>query len=115
MMYVQAWSTHHFACLVGYGASAVVPYGAFDAVINWHGQKRIQNGMIRGDQPMISADKAMYNFRKAIDKGLLKIMSKMGISLLTSYHGAQVGLYIYVCISLYVYYYIYTYICIYMY
>ncbi len=79
---------------MGYGASAVVPYGAFDAVINWHGQKRIQNGMIRGDQPMISVDKAMYNFRKAIDKGLLKIMSKMGISLLTSYHGAQVGLFL---------------------
>jgi glutamate synthase (ferredoxin) len=87
---------------VGYGASAVVPYGAFDAVINWHGQKRIQNGMIRGDQPMISVDKAMYNFRKAIDKGLLKIMSKMGISLLTSYHGAQVGLFLHTYICMYI-------------
>ena len=86
----QAWSTHHFACLVGYGASAVVPYAAFDAVINWHGLKRIQLGMERGDQPKISADKAMVNYRKAIDKGLLKILSKMGISLLTSYHGAQI-------------------------
>lgn len=86
----QAWSTHHFACLVGYGASAVVPYAAFDAVINWHSLKRIQLGMERGDQPKISADKAMVNYRKAIDKGLLKILSKMGISLLTSYHGAQI-------------------------
>lgn len=86
----QAWSTHHFACLVGYGASAIVPYAAFDAVISWHGMKRIQLGMERGDQPKISADKAMTNYRKAIDKGLLKILSKMGISLLTSYHGAQI-------------------------
>ena len=86
----QAWSTHHFACLVGYGASAIIPYAAYDAVINWHTQKRIQLGMERGDQPKISADKAMTNYRKAIDKGLLKIMSKMGISLLTSYHGGQI-------------------------
>lgn len=52
--------------------------------------KRVQLGMERGDTPKISADQAMYNYRKAIDKGLLKILSKMGISLLTSYHGAQI-------------------------
>jgi len=34
----QAWSTHHIACLIGYGASAIVPYAAYDAVLNWHGQ-----------------------------------------------------------------------------
>ena len=38
----QVWSTHHFACLIGYGASAIIPYIAYDAVINWHGQKRNQ-------------------------------------------------------------------------
>ena len=43
-----------------------------------------------GDIPKISAAKAMVNYRKAADKGLLKILSKMGISLLTSYHGAQI-------------------------
>ena len=86
----QAWSTHHFACLVGYGASAVVPYAAYDAVVNWHSLKRNQLAMERGDIPKISAAKAMTNYRKAIDKGLLKILSKMGISLLSSYHGAQI-------------------------
>lgn len=86
----QAWSTHHIACLVGYGASAVVPYAAYDAVINWHSQKRNQLAMDRGDIPKMTAAKAIANYRKAIDKGLLKILSKMGISLLTSYHGAQI-------------------------
>merc|ERR1711988_1828245 len=75
---------------VGYGASAVVPYAAYNAVINWHSQKRVQNSMERGDVPKISATKALSNYRKALDKGLLKILSKMGISLLTSYHGAQI-------------------------
>ena len=86
----QAWSTHHFACLIGFGASAVVPYGAFAAIVNWHGQKRNQLAMGRGDLSKVSAADAMYNFRKSIDKGLLKILSKMGISLLTSYQGAQI-------------------------
>ena len=49
----QAWSTHHFACLVGYGASAVVPYAAFDAVVNWHSVKRNQLAMERGDIPKV--------------------------------------------------------------
>jgi glutamate synthase (ferredoxin) len=86
----QAWSTHHFACLVGYGASAVVPYAAYDAVINWHGQKRNQNAMAKGDLPKLSLEQSLANYRKALDKGLLKILSKMGISLLSSYHGAQI-------------------------
>merc|ERR1711988_2044333 len=75
---------------VGYGASAVVPYAAYNAVINWHSQKRVQNSMERGDTQKISATKALSNYRKALDKGILKILSKMGISLLTSYHGAQI-------------------------
>lgn len=86
----QAWVTHHFACLVGFGASAVVPYAAYDAVLNWHGQKRNQNAMERGDIPKLSVEAALKNYRKSVDKGLLKILSKMGISLLTSYQGAQI-------------------------
>lgn len=46
--------------------------------------------MERGDLPKLSASKALNNYRKALEKGLLKILSKMGISLLTSYHGAQI-------------------------
>ena len=86
----QAWATHHLACLVGYGASAVVPYAAYDAVINWHSQKRSQNAMLRGEFPTITAQDALRNYRKALEKGLNKILSKMGISLLTSYQGAQI-------------------------
>ncbi len=86
----QAWSTHHVACLVGYGASAVVPYLAYDTVIYWHAQKRNQVAMSRGSLPAITVEKALYNYRKSVEKGLLKILSKMGISLLSSYHGAQI-------------------------
>jgi glutamate synthase (ferredoxin) len=86
----SAWNTHHVATLVGYGASAVVPYAAYDAVINWHGQTRNQNAMKSGKMPHISVSQALTNYRKAMDKGLLKILSKMGISLLSSYHGAQI-------------------------
>lgn len=86
----SAWSTHHMACLIGFGASAVLPYAAYDAVINWHGQKRNQLAIDRGDLPKLSVSKALANYKKSLDKGLLKILSKMGISLLTSYHGAQI-------------------------
>jgi glutamate synthase (ferredoxin) len=86
----SAWNTHHIACLVGYGASAVVPYAAYASVINWHGQTRIQNAMKSGKMPQVSVTQALTNYRNAMDKGLLKILSKMGISLLSSYHGAQI-------------------------
>lgn len=86
----QAWSTHHLACLVGFGASAVLPYAAYDSVLNWHAQKRTQIAIKKGELPALSASKALYNYRKAMDKGLLKVLSKMGISLLTSYHGSQI-------------------------
>eukprot|EP01041_Mallomonas_annulata_P004704 gene4704-9324_t len=86
----QAWSTHHLACLVGFGASAVLPYAAYDAVLNWHSQKRTQISMSKGDFPQLSPNDALKNYRKAMDKGLLKVLSKMGISLLTSYHGSQI-------------------------
>ena len=86
----QAWSTHHVACLVGYGASAVMPYAAYESILNWHAQKRTQNAMARGDIPRLSPNDALNNYRTALDKGVLKIMSKIGISLLSSYHGAQI-------------------------
>ena len=71
---------HHFACLVGFGASVINPYAAF-AVIS----DQCQKGKIKHDYV-----KARENFIKSIDAGLLKIMSKMGISTLRSYHGAQI-------------------------
>ena len=86
----QAWSTHHFACLVGYGASAVCPYLAIEGVRHWWSAPRTQKLMETGKLGQISLIGAQENFRKSIQDGLLKILSKMGISLLPSYHGAQI-------------------------
>ena len=72
---------HHFAALIGYGASAVNPYLALESVAGL-----VAAGEIK-DLPL---EKALTNYRKAIEQGLLKIMSKMGISTITSYHGAQI-------------------------
>jgi glutamate synthase (ferredoxin) len=86
----SAWSTHHFACLVGYGANAVHPYLAYETVKQWHGQERTQKQMAAGRLATSTIEQAQSNYRKAIEAGLLKILSKMGISLLTSYAGAQI-------------------------
>jgi len=72
----------HFALLIGYGASAINPYLAIESL---HDLKR--RGLLPGN---VSADYAEKNFIKAINKGLLKTFSKMGISTLQSYRGAQV-------------------------
>jgi glutamate synthase (ferredoxin) len=86
----QCWSTHHFACLIGYGASAVCPYLALEVVRQWWSDSRTQTLMERGKINNISLTGAQSNYRKAIEDGLHKILSKMGISLLASYNGAQI-------------------------
>lgn len=86
----SAWSTHHFACLVGYGANAVHPYLAFETVKQWHGSEKVQKQMEAGKVKQTTAAEAQENYRTAVENGLLKILSKMGISLLTSYQGAQI-------------------------
>ncbi len=71
---------HHFAVLIGYGASAVFPYLAYDCVCH----------MIDNDEfNETTASHAVQTYRKGINKGLYKILSKMGISTITSYRGAQ--------------------------
>lgn len=74
-----AREVHHFAVLAGYGAEAVHPYLAMETLADMHKD-------LGGD---LSADKAIYNYVKAIGKGLSKIMSKMGVSTYMSYCGAQ--------------------------
>ena len=74
-----AREVHHFAVLAGYGAEAVHPYLALETLVDMHKD-------LSGD---LSADKAIYNYVKAIGKGLSKIMSKMGVSTYMSYCGAQ--------------------------
>ena len=73
--------THHFAVLLGYGIGAINPYLAFDS-LNDLIQKRYL--------PQMNQSEAVENFIKAANKGLVKIMSKMGISTIQSYCGAQV-------------------------
>jgi glutamate synthase domain-containing protein 2/glutamate synthase domain-containing protein 1/glutamate synthase domain-containing protein 3 len=72
----------HFALLIGYGASAINPYLAIETVHDLQRRGMLPEG--------ITAEQAEKNFIKAIDKGLLKTFSKMGISTLQSYRGAQV-------------------------
>ncbi|MFZ5649628.1 MAG: glutamate synthase large subunit [Bacillota bacterium] len=72
---------HHFAVLIGYGASAVNPYLAFESL-----EDMIRNGMLTG----ITYEKALKNYVKAATKGVVKVMSKIGISAVQSYHGAQI-------------------------
>lgn len=86
----QCWSTHHFACLIGFGASAVCPYLALETVRHWWADGKTQSLMERGRIASLTVEEAQKNYRKATEAGLLKILSKMGISLLTSYHGAQI-------------------------
>jgi len=76
----EAREVHHFACLLGYGAGAVAPYLAYDCV-----RQMAADGQFKD----AGADEAIDRYIKAINKGLLKIMSKMGISTLQSYRGAQ--------------------------
>nr|QCI04553.1 glutamate synthase [Apoglossum ruscifolium] len=86
----QCWNTHHFACLIGYGASAICPYLAFLTVRKWWNNARTKKFMSNGKLPILNIEQSQDNYRIAIEKGLLKILSKMGISLLSSYHGAQI-------------------------
>ena len=85
-----AWSTHHFACLVGYGANAVHPYLAFETVKQWHGSAKTQKMMAAGKVKEATVGQAQENYRVSVENGLLKILSKIGISLLSSYSGAQI-------------------------
>ncbi|MGH7753150.1 MAG: glutamate synthase large subunit, partial [Gemmatimonadales bacterium] len=68
----DAWDVHHVASLIGFGAEAVHPWLALQAV------------------QVVASDQGCQQYRSAAEKGLLKVMSKMGISTLASYHGAQI-------------------------
>ncbi len=78
----EALEVHDFALLLGYGASAINPYLAFETVEDMRLNNQLNSELTR--------DKARKNYMKAIDKGLLKILSKMGISTIQSYIGAQI-------------------------
>ncbi|MGI4874829.1 MAG: glutamate synthase large subunit [Janthinobacterium lividum] len=77
----DVWEVHHFACLLGFGATAINPYLALATL-----QTRHAAGLLG---PELPAEKLAANYVKAVCDGLLKIFSKLGISTLQSYHGAQ--------------------------
>jgi glutamate synthase (NADPH/NADH) large chain len=79
----SARETHHFALLAGYGAEAVHPYLAMETLAEI-------SHSFPSDGKMSAADLAIYNYTKAVGKGLMKVMSKMGISTYMSYCGAQI-------------------------
>jgi len=77
----EAREVHHMCCLLGYGAGAINPWLAFESIDDLR-----REGMISG----IDHDKAVGNYIKALNKGIVKVMSKMGISTVQSYRGAQI-------------------------
>ncbi|MEM7137554.1 MAG: glutamate synthase large subunit [Myxococcota bacterium] len=80
----EAREVHHHCCLVGYGADAINPYLAFEAL--WHERRRDKLDA----ETFPDDDSIVTGYRKAVAKGMLKVFAKMGISTLQSYKGAQI-------------------------
>ncbi|MFZ4693861.1 MAG: glutamate synthase large subunit [Verrucomicrobiia bacterium] len=78
----EAREAHHFCLLIGYGAGAVNPWLAFESLARLH-----REGFL---PPELAAEQAVKNFIKAANKAILKVASKMGISTVQSYRGAQI-------------------------
>ncbi len=74
------WDTHQAALLIGYGANAVHPYLALATASNFAGARGLET---------LTAAEAQHHYRTALEKGLLKIMARMGLSVMENYHGAQ--------------------------
>ena len=75
------WDIHHYAALLGYGTAAIFPYLAYATVARLVETKELRE---------LDAATALHQYKKSVEDGILKIMSKMGISLLASYRGAQI-------------------------
>jgi glutamate synthase (NADPH/NADH) large chain len=78
----DVWEVHHFACLLAFGATAINPYLALASIRNL----KVNGGI----QSEFTWEELRYNYIKAVCDGLLKVFSKMGISTLQSYQGAQI-------------------------
>ncbi len=78
----DVWEVHHFACLIGFGATAINPYLALSSIRDMKLTGRFQTDM--------DVSQLKKNYIKAVNDGLLKVFSKMGISTLQSYQGAQI-------------------------
>lgn len=78
----DVWEVHHFACLIAFGATAINPYLALSSIRDMKLSDKLQTAL--------DADQLKKNYIKAVNEGLLKVFSKMGISTLQSYQGAQI-------------------------
>ena len=78
----DVWEVHHFACLIGFGATAINPYLALSSIRDMKEMGKLQTDL--------TEEQLKKNYVKAINDGLLKVFSKMGISTLQSYQGAQI-------------------------
>lgn len=78
----DVWEVHHFACLLGFGATAINPYLALSSIRDMKETGKIET--------TLSEEELKKNYIKAVNDGLLKVFSKMGISTLQSYQGAQI-------------------------
>lgn len=78
----DVWEVHHFACLIGFGATAINPYLALSSIRDMRETGKLQTSL--------TEDELKKNYIKAVNDGLLKVFSKMGISTLQSYQGAQI-------------------------
>src|SRR5678810_1100887 len=78
----DVWEVHHFACLIGFGATAINPYLALSSIRDMKETTRLQTEL--------TDEELKKNYIKAVNEGLLKVFSKMGISTLQSYQCAQI-------------------------
>ena len=78
----DVWEVHHFACLIGFGATAINPYLALSSIRDLRETGKLIS--------QLTDEELKKNYIKAVDDGLLKVFSKMGISTLQSYQGAQI-------------------------
>ena len=78
----DVWEVHHFACLIGFGATAINPYLALSTIRDLKITDKLETNL--------DAEQLKKNYIKAVNDGLLKVFSKMGISTLQSYQGAQI-------------------------
>jgi glutamate synthase (NADPH/NADH) large chain len=78
----DVWEVHHFACLIGFGATAINPYLALSSIRDMKMSGKLETEL--------DADYLIKNYTKSVNDGLLKVFSKMGISTLQSYQGAQI-------------------------
>ncbi|EDO17051.1 hypothetical protein Kpol_530p21 [Vanderwaltozyma polyspora DSM 70294] len=84
----EAKEIHHFCVLLGYGCDGIFPYLAMETLVRMNNEGLVRN--VENDNKDIDNRTLLENYKHAIDSGILKVMSKMGISTLASYKGAQI-------------------------